>query len=143
MAKRWAHQLVYLPVPSSNDFRINVDDDIKQALDEALGERVLQAKQHILTQLLEPLKNAVVRLSDEKGVFRDSLVDNIADAAHRMSTLVGLADDPQLTALVEKTRQFSEALPPAQHLRGLPGVRIEAAARTQQLIDDFNALLGG
>lgn len=147
MRAKWGYKLVFQPVPAAGDFRIDVDDSVKAALEEAVQERIQAAQGHVVSQLLEPLQVAVERLSKQPGeagaTFRDSLVHNIRDAAARMSDLVGLADNPALAAMVERANNLADALPAPEALRNSVGVRKQAADASKALVDDLVGMFGG
>jgi len=147
MGECWSHKFIFQPIPAAGDFRIDVDPEVKEALEDAVQERIAAAQQHIVSQLLDPLQVAVERLSKQPGeaggTFRDSLVSNIQDAAQRMAGLVGLSNDPMLARMVEKVNKLAQNLPAPAALRASIGARQTTAQSAEALVNDLVSMFGG
>lgn len=91
MVSKFAIRLVYQPIPNSADFRIDIDDADKQALDNALSEVEAKATEYVANRLLEPLKAMIEKLSIPIGadgsIFRDTLVSNMREACEQAKKL--------------------------------------------------------
>jgi hypothetical protein len=84
-------QVIMAPVPDSADFRVEVGEEVKQQLGEAVEEAQANASTYLLKEMLKPLEAAAEKLAvpigEEGSVFRDTLVRNLTDAAHRAEKL--------------------------------------------------------
>lgn len=91
MAAMWDIKLIVMPISDGHDFRTEVGEDVKAALDAELQETEAKATEHCMKMLLEPITAMAERLSIPVGeagsVFRDTLVSNLKDAANRAKRL--------------------------------------------------------
>lgn len=76
---RW--NVSILPMPDVNDFRVKlVDGDakkIKEEMEEQIQETLALASREIWERLYKVVKRMADRLSEPKGVFRDTLITNV------------------------------------------------------------------
>jgi hypothetical protein len=110
LKERFGVKLVYLPVPSAEDFRVNLAEDeiaaVRRNAEQALQSTVNDAVRALLDRLIEPVARLSTRLrlfqreSDGKvkHPFRDSLVENVR-AIVRIAPTLNLMDDPRIAAL--------------------------------------------
>ena len=91
MLGKWGVQLTFAPVPCSEDFRIDMDETDKQALDEAVREVQDQAGDYLLKEILKPVaamaEKLAVPIGTEGSIFRDTLVSNLKDVCKRARKL--------------------------------------------------------
>ena len=71
------------PIPSANDFRVEVDSDARESIqadiEAKVVERQAQAVKATLARVKDVVEKMYEKLSDDKAVFRDSLVTNVSD----------------------------------------------------------------
>jgi hypothetical protein len=102
LRSRFAVDIEFVPVPDAKDFRVDVSneaaEEIKESITKSVNARQAQAVRDCYRRVHEVVSKIYERLSDEKAVFKDSLIKNASDL---MSVLPGLniTDDPELTAL--------------------------------------------
>ena len=89
LKQRFDVKLTYLPVPSTEDFRVNLSSDeiaaVRRNADEALRGTVNDAVRSLLDRLQEPVARMATRLrlfrrssgGKVQHPFRDSLVENV------------------------------------------------------------------
>jgi hypothetical protein len=110
LKERFGVKLTYLPVPSSQDFRVALADDeiaaVRRNAESALRETVNDAVRSLLDRLQEPVARMATRLrlfqrnagGKVQHPFRDSLVENVR-AIVQLAPTLNLMDDPRIAAL--------------------------------------------
>lgn len=110
LKRRFGVKLTYLPVPSTEDFRVNLSSDeiaaVRRNAEEALRGTVNDAVRSLLDRLQEPVARMATRLrlfrrssgGKVQHPFRDSLVENVR-AIVRLAPALNLMDDPRIAAL--------------------------------------------
>lgn len=93
------------PIPSTGDFRVEVDDMVRQSLNDALREAEDAVRQDAIRSMLKPLQAAVEKLGvpigTEGSIFRDSLVENIREGAARARDL-NIGNDPEIERTIQE-----------------------------------------
>lgn len=141
----FSFELQCFPLPSSDDFRVVVDDETKQALDDALLEAQATARQEVVERMLKRMRKAseklAVPIGEEGATFRDSLVENIRDEvklARELNVDEGL--DSQLAEIEQSvTDTFGTDDKAIEGLRRNQTQRDKAKAK----LDDIMHRLGG
>ena len=102
---RYKVSLKFLPVPTTEDFRVAISDEDRASLDRALEEAKAGVSKHLLSEMLGPVKafceKLAVPIGEAGSVFRDSLVDNVMDLVWRLPKL-NLTQDPAITGLIKE-----------------------------------------
>ncbi len=102
--------LKYYPIPTANDFRVNLNMEEIETLKAELSRETDRQKNEAIKALWEkiyyPVARMVERLSKPGAVFRDSLVGNVQEVLTVMDAL-NFEEDPAITRV--KTR-ISEML---------------------------------
>lgn len=144
LKERFGVRLIYLPVPSTEDFRVNLSDDeiaaVRRNAEEALRGTVNDAVRSLLDRLQEPVARMATRLrlfrhtssGKVQHPFRDSLVENVR-AIVRLAPTLNLMDDPHIAALCADIEQHLAAHDPEQ-LRNSPSLR-------ESVADEADAIL--
>ncbi len=95
----------YYPVPSSNDFRVNLNMEEIETLKVELSQETDRQKNEAIKALWEkiyyPVARMVERLSKPGAVFRDSLIGNVQEVLTVIDAL-NFEEDPAITQV--KTR---------------------------------------
>ena len=143
MASLWDIRLVVMPISDGGDFRTEVSDDIKAALDAELQETEAMATEHCMKELLEPITAMAERLSVPVGeagsVFRDTLVSNLKDAATRVKKL-NINDNDTINSTCDRVLSVLSGVD-AQTLRDVDGVRNSVASSMRALQKNLAAYL--
>ena len=113
----------YLPVPSLGQW------------DEWLKESATSATEEIRTRMGEALRAYAEKLADPQKIFRDSLVENLADIVNLADDL-NIGKDASLTELVAQAREL--AVVDADTLREDKTARADAAVRAADLCSMFS-----
>jgi len=144
LKERFGVRLIYLPVPSTADFRVNLSDDeiaaVRRNAEAALRGTVNDAVRALLDRLQEPVARMATRLrlfrrtsgGKVQHPFRDSLVENVR-AIVRLAPTLNLMDDPHIAALCADIERHLAAQDPDQ-LRNCPALR-------ESVADEADAIL--
>jgi hypothetical protein len=105
---KYSIELKFMPVPSTNDFRVAVSDEDRESLNSAIAEAEANVNKYLITEMLDPIKKAVEKLSipigHEGHIFRDSLLGNITNVVQRARKL-NITNDPTINALIDEINQ--------------------------------------
>lgn len=89
-----------MPVPEGNDFRVDVGDAererIRRELDERVAERQRQAMNDAWRRVREVVSNIELRLSADKTIVRESLIENASELARLLPGL-NVTQDPAMS----------------------------------------------
>jgi hypothetical protein len=126
LRRLWDIRIVFSPVPSSEDFRIDMSDADRRALDEQVQEVQTGATEHLLRELFTPIKAMADKLGEDPGerkspIFRDTLVSNIWDVCHRAKRL-NINADSRIDSVIAETEAVLKNVD-AQTLRDSVEVR--------------------
>ena len=117
------------PVPAANDFRVDVGNEAVEEIKASIPHNVVlkQAKAIEATyhRIREVVSKVEERLSDEKAIFKDTLITNVADLRAVLQGL-NITNDPLITELYEDMAALIE--PPSQ-LRSNKRLRAQVAQR--------------
>ena len=82
ISSKFSMEMTVLPVPS-DDFRVGIDEqelaEIQQQVEVRVQQSTQVAMQEAWKRLYDKVKHMAEKLSDTKGVFRDTMIDNIKD----------------------------------------------------------------
>lgn len=120
---RFTFTVRYLPVPEQGQWQEWMAEAATAAQDD-LRERLRLAITHVAT-----------KLSDPKGIFRDTLTGNLAEIIALVPDL-NLANDPAIAAIADKAKALLEH--DVQTLREDPIARAETAATATEIVNLFN-----
>ena len=131
MLRQWNIRVNVMPVPSAEDFRVDISEEDKADLDAAVKEVEEQATVEVLTQLLKPVKAMADKLSvpigQEGSVFRDTLVSNLSDVCRRAKNL-NINNDQRISETIKEVENVLSTVD-CQSLRECDGLR-EVTAKT-------------
>lgn len=133
------------PLPSKEDFRVNLSSTEVEAIQSDIEARTAEAQaaamRELWNRLHEAVKAMVERLSDEKAIFRDSLVGNLTDLVGLLPRL-NITDDPTLEALRADVEKRLCGYMPSQ-LREDKKSRRAAAKSARAILDSMSGYMGG
>lgn len=118
----------FTPVPNAKDFRVDVSDEaadeIRSSIKQAVCIRQAEAVRACFDRIRDVVSKIHERLSDERAVFKDSLITNAIDLCRVLDGL-NITDDPQITELGIEIKQKLLMNPSA--LRTRPDIRAQVA----------------
>jgi len=132
------------PVPSAEDFRVDVSSSdsvkIKKELEARVKDRVVEATKDLYVRLNDVVGKFADKLADKDAIFRDSLIENVVELVNLLPKL-NVADDPDLDKLCKETQKKLCAMEP-ETLRNDPKVRTKATGDAQAILNKMSAYLG-
>jgi len=137
IAHKFNLRYTIMPVPESNDFRLNVEVAIKEELqaeyEKAFNARVDVAMQDAWSRLHGTLEHMIERLSgSDKKIFRDSMIDNALELTSLLTKL-NVANDPKLEQARETLEKALSGVTPDE-IRNSKGAREEVLARVNEIM---------
>jgi len=134
-------QMHISPVPAANDFRVDVGkqdaERIRTEITESTTERIEIAMRDCWSKASKVVQKLHERLSDTDAVFRDSLVENIADVLAILPTM-NLTGDKHLNELIDQMK--TELIIPPQRLRDDAHLRSETAQKANEILAKFKLI---
>ena len=145
VAARFGIEVRYMPVPTTGDFRVGISDEDKASLQQQLDDATANATRHVLTEMIEPMRRAVskltVKIGDDGSIFRDSLIDNLVDVSSRMAR-VNISDDPVVTEKIKDLQSLIGTYANNKDmLRNNQSVREKAATQIDGLMSQMAGLV--
>ena len=145
VAAKFNIEVRYMPVPTTGDFRVGISDEDKASLQQQLDDATANASKHVLTQMIDPMRRAVekltVKIGEDGSVFRDSLIDNMVDVADRMRR-VNLSDDPKIVNAIRDLQSLVTTYANNKDmLRSSQTVREKAATQIDDLMGQMAGLV--
>jgi hypothetical protein len=102
--KKFTMDIKMTPVPSSGDFRIDINqkelDKLKTQLDEQIEQASKLAQQELFSRLYSSLAKAVLTLRIPGKIFRNTLILNIEDICRKIPTM-NFNDNERLDSIAE------------------------------------------
>lgn len=133
------------PLPTAPDFRVDLNSEAVLAIQKDIEARTQEATtvamRELWTRLHDAVNNMVERLSDEKSVFRDSLVGNIKDLVDLLPRM-NIAGDEDLEAMRCEVEKRLCGYQPDQ-LRQNKENRRKVAKSAKSILDEMSGYMGG
>lgn len=140
---KYSFEYSITPIPSGNDFRIDIGGMEMQKIREELEEKVKisqgKAVQDLWYRLKDAIQHIVARLSDKDAVFRDSLIENIIELTQILPRL-NFTDDPDLEDMRREIEQSICTVSP-QNLRSDANLRKNTAKEAKVLMDKMEVFM--
>lgn len=138
IATKFNMKYTIMPVPEVNDFRIDVEDAIRDEMraeyEKAYGSRVEAAMQDAWSRLHVTLEHMIDRLSgQDKKIFRNSLIENALELTSLLTKL-NVTKDPKLEDARKALERSLVGVTPDE-LRKSIGARDEVLARVTEIMD--------
>jgi hypothetical protein len=151
---KFSWEIGFMPIPSSNDFRVNLSQDmtnsIRQEIEAKTGKAVQDATSSLFDRVARTIAHMAESLEDygevgENGKvkkvnpFRDSVVGNIQELVDLLPAL-NITGDSALTSVTEdiKKRLLTAS---AQDLRDDPALRREVAKDARKVLEDMEGYI--
>ena len=135
LRSQYAISLEITPVPDQRDFRVDMADeavnDIKMSITATIGEKQRAAVKSTYDRIRDVTSKVVERLSDEKAIFKDTLMTNVSDLVNILDGL-NITDDEAITEIGTYLR--NEIIQPPEALRRNPALRKRTAEMAQALL---------
>ena len=138
-----------LPIPDAGDFRVDLPEQEKEALNAAVKEAEQSAQADLIARLKSPLERVVTRMGEvsaaleagEKPRIAKSLTAGITEVAEIARDL-NLGDNPEVEAMIEKVARFGEAIDSRRDaLKGPAPVREKVTTAATKLMADLDQLI--
>lgn len=137
LAKKFAVELQFLPVPEASDWRVELGDEHMEHLRDSITAEVAKAQGAAMSsawrRLHDVVAHAVDKLSAPDAVFRNSMVEN-AQQLCRLLPSLNIANDPTLDKMAKAVEKALCSHNPST-LRKDSGVRATAAVKLKQVQD--------
>lgn len=152
LPERFGVKLVYLPVPSGQDFRVALASEeiaaVRRSAEDALRETVQDAVRDLLGRMRAPVERMATRLRlygrDEAGkmrhVFRDTLVGNVREIVD-LVPMLNLMDDPAVADLCAEIKRCLTVHEP-EALRQSPELRAKVADEADEILRRMRGAFG-
>jgi hypothetical protein len=102
------------PVPTGNDFRVQLSEDdvaaIRSDIEKTVAASVESAQAEVWKRLAAPLRKMLTTLSNPEAKFKNSLVGNLAEIAALIPKLA-LKADPMLDSIRAEAEQLAKVNP--------------------------------
>ena len=143
---KFAFNLVFSPVPTSGDFRVDVGEQAKAELQKQYEAdakaKTDRAMQTAWDRLHKHLENMSDKLSDknangDKKTFRDSLLDNAVGLVGSLKHL-NINNDPKLEEARKALELALTDVHDAQDLRDFRNTRLEVKKGVDDILSKFN-----
>lgn len=99
----------FLPMPEAKDFRTAMSDQDKRVFEKKMKEVEAAAMRDASQRLLDVIKGATEKLKDPKGIFRDSLLENIAEVAN-MIPMLNISGDDTLDKISKDAKKLVDSI---------------------------------
>lgn len=133
-----------MPMPTAQDFRVNLAEDELSMLREDIEARtsaiLAQSMRDVYDRVLKVAEAFVDRLGEEDKVFRNTLVEN-ARTLRDLLPKFNLTNDPKLNELADKMDALCEYEP--EQLRSNFGARSETHKAALDIKKDLMDFFGG
>lgn len=125
----------FTPVPDAKDFRVDVSneaaEEIRTSINQAVCTRQAEAVKACFDRIRDVVSKIAERLSDEKAIFKDSLITNAIDLCRVLDGL-NITDDPVITCLCAEIKENLLVNPST--LRNRPDIRSVVAGHAASIL---------
>lgn len=142
MTRKFDMHISFMPISSTNDFRLDVDqqevEKLKVQIESEMHARITSAANSIWVRIKDAVSHMVDKLSDKDAIFRDSLVDNIAELVDLLPRLNFTQDKAVQSAIAS----MKELLVAPHLLRTNANMRNQKALEAKAILDKVSDFLG-
>jgi len=131
------------PIPEVSDFRIDMTDAEREFLTAQVSEQNRDAIRGAMLELVGRVRERVAHMAEklaDGGIFRDSLVANVAEICDT-AAMLNIIDDPTFDREIAAIRETLAAATPAT-LRESSDARTRTAAQAAEAVARLDALAG-
>ncbi len=129
-------------VPEAGDFRVDIPEHeqakVRSAIESKVEHQHANAMKRVWTRIFKTVEHINERLSQEDGIFRDSMIENLEQLVNVLPAL-NILEDPTLT---EMTNELQNTLCgySAKELRKNTGLRKELAEKSKEVMEKINKI---
>ncbi|GEP94487.1 DUF3150 domain-containing protein [Chitinophaga cymbidii] len=135
---KFAIQISFMTISDTTDFRLEIDQKeisvLKHQIETELNTRISQATRNIWVRIREAVGHMVEKLSEQKAIFRDSLVANISELIDILPRLNFTQDEN----VMETIESMKHLLIDPELLRNDDLLRSKKALEAKQILDKVN-----
>jgi hypothetical protein len=143
LRKKFGVKLDLLPIPSGNDFRVQMSAEeqarVAREIDANVRQSLTRGTEDLWKRLREVVSHMVDRLNEPESRFHATLVTNVFDLVELLPRL-NVNGDAELNRLAEQIRQrlcgFS-----AQDLKKHDLLRVAAATDAAEIVAEIDSVL--
>lgn len=129
----------FMPIPQSNDFRIELAAEEKAKFEATLKNAEVDASKELYKRLYEVANKAATTLRNPDATFKDTLVGNALELCELLPRM-NFAEDANLEALrLELVDVLASKKP--ESLRVLPSVRSETVAGLDKIMSQMSGYM--
>ena len=144
VARRFRMDIAFVPLPTSGDFRLDVESEVQRELmeqyDRRLAEQLASATKDSWDRLYEALSRLSDRLTvDEDGkkkIFHDTIVTGAVELCELL-TAMNVTQDPQLESARRKLQEVLLGVTPKE-LREEDGTRVLTKQKVDEILSAFD-----
>lgn len=144
VARRFRMDIAFVPLPTSGDFRLDVESEVQRELmeqyDRRLAEQLASATKDSWDRLYEALSRLSDRLTvDEDGkkkIFHDTIVTGAVELCELL-TAMNVTQDPQLESARRQLQEVLLGVTPKE-LRDEDGTRVLTKQKVDQILSAFD-----
>jgi len=144
VARRFRMDIAFVPLPTSGDFRLDVESAVQRELmeqyDRRLEEQLASATKDSWTRLYDALQRLSDRLTvDEDGkkkIFHDTIVTGAVELCELL-TAMNVTNDPQLESARRQLQEVLLGVTPKE-LRDEDGTRVLTKQKVDQILSAFD-----
>ena len=144
VARRFRMDIAFVPLPTSGDFRLDVESEVQRELmeqyDRRLAEQLASATKDSWDRLYEALSRLSDRLTvDEDGkkkIFHDTIVTGAVELCELL-TAMNVTQDPQLESARRQLQEVLLGVSPKE-LRDEDGTRVLTKQKVDQILSAFD-----
>jgi len=144
VARRFRMDIAFVPLPTSGDFRLDVESAVQRELmeqyDRRLAEQLASATKDSWDRLYEALQRLSERLTvgedGKKKIFHDTIVTGAVDLCELL-TAMNVTQDPQLESARRKLQEVLLGVTPKE-LREEDGTRVLTKQKVDQILSAFD-----
>lgn len=133
--RRFGVEMTFLPVPTADDFRVQVSEDhanqIRREITEVVEQRQAEAFKSIWARAREVVERIAETCSKDNPRIYDSMMDNTAELVGLLEGL-NVNDDPELTQLARDIQ--TRLVVRTDRLRNSAVARSEAARAADEIL---------
>lgn len=122
------------PVPSANDFRVNLNTDYVEAIKKDITERLQDRQRDTLKQCWGRVREVVQRMTERLGNEKSPIYDSLIGNAHELISVLpalNLTNDPELNRVAAELQSI---LVPVDRLRQDKRLRADTAAKADAIL---------
>lgn len=142
---KFSFETHFTPISDADDVRVKLQEadveKLKRQIESRQNELQAEAMRSVWQRLYEVVGHLSEKLSDPKGIIRDSVVEKVHDLVGILPKL-NIANDPALTDMANEIRgKLCRHTP--EEMRKTDGVRGEAAKEASEILDKMKGYVGG